>query len=276
MVFSVSDICIQHDQLLWCFQYQAYVYSMISYNGVFSIRRMYTAWSVIMVFQYQTYVYSIISYYGVFSIRRMYTAWSVIMVFSASDVYIKHDQLLWCFQYQTYVYSMISYYGVFSIRRILVYSMISYYGVFSIRRMYTAWSVIMAFSVSDVCIQHNQLLWCFQYQTYVYSMISYYGVFSIRRMYTTWSVIMVFSASDVCIQHDQLLWWFQWAYSTGTFRVAPRDSAAQFAIRLVKEFIQPKWRQPVLSACCFVNNMHIICCFVNNMHIICIDFIQYI
>ena len=72
MVFSASDVCIQHAQLLWCF----------------SIRRMYTAWSVIMVFsvsdvciqhgqllwcfQHQTYVYSMISYYGVFSIRRMY------------------------------------------------------------------------------------------------------------------------------------------------------------------------------------------------------------
>ena len=44
------------------------------------------------------------------------------------------------------------------------------YRVFSIRHMYTAWSVIMVFSVSDVCIQHDQLLWCFPYQTYVYSM----------------------------------------------------------------------------------------------------------
>ena len=74
MVLSVSDVCIQHDQLLWCFQYQTYVYSQIGYYGVFGIRRMYTARSVIMVFQYQTYVYSMISYYGVFSIRRMYTA----------------------------------------------------------------------------------------------------------------------------------------------------------------------------------------------------------
>ena len=159
------------------------------------------------------------------------------MVFSVSDVYIQHDQLLWCFQYQTYIYSMISYYGVFSIRRMYTaWSLISYYGVFSIRRMYTAWTLIMVFSVSDVCIQHEPLLWCFQHQTYVYSMnryygvfsirrmytawsISYYGVFSIRRMYTAWSVIMVFSirrmytawsvimvfsVSDVCRSVDEL------------------------------------------------------------------------
>ena len=67
--------------------------------------------------------------------------------------------------------------------------------------------LVMVFSVSDVCIQHDKLLWCFQYQTYVYSMISYYGVFSIRRMYTAWSVIMVYSVSDIhdCVQHVQLL-----------------------------------------------------------------------
>ena len=51
----------------------------------------------------------------------------------------------------------------------------------------------MVFSVSDLCIQHDQLLWCFQYQAYVYSMISYNGV----------------SVSDLCIQNDQLLWCFQ-------------------------------------------------------------------
>ena len=39
--------------------------------------------------------------------------------------------------------------------------------------------VIMVFSVSDVCIKHYHLLWCFQYQIYT------------------------------CIQHDQLLWCFQ-------------------------------------------------------------------
>ena len=48
----------------------------------------------------------------------------------------------------------------------MLYNMISYYGVFSIRRKYKALSVIMVFSVSDVCIKHYLLLWCFQYQTY--------------------------------------------------------------------------------------------------------------
>ena len=52
--------------------------------------------------------------------------------------------------------------------------------------------LVMVFSVSDVCIQHDKLLWCFQYQTYVYSMISYYGVFSIRPIHD-------------CVQHVQLL-----------------------------------------------------------------------
>ena len=207
-VFSI-DVCIQHDKLLWCFQYQTYVYSMISYYGVFSIRRMYTAWSVIMVF-------SVSDLY-------MYKSWLVIMEVSSSDVCIQHAQLLWCFQYQTY--SCIQHGPLLWCfqYQTYVYSMISYYGVFSIRRMYTAWSVSMVFSVSDVCIQHDQLLWCFQHQTYVYSMISYYGVFSIRRMYTAWSVIVFFqhqtyvysmiSYYDVfsirpihdCVQHAQLL-----------------------------------------------------------------------
>ena len=128
--FPSQLVCIQHDQLLWCFHYQTYVYSMISYYGVFSIRRMYTSWSVIKVFSASYVCIQHDQLLWCFSIRPMYTAWSVIMMFQYQTYacIIQHDQLLWCFKHQTYVYSMIS-----------------YYGVFSIRSMYTAWSVIMVF-----------------------------------------------------------------------------------------------------------------------------------
>ena len=57
---------------------------------------------------------------------------------------------------------------------------------------YPTGQLLMVFSVLDVCIQHDQLLWCFQYQTYVYSMVSYYGVFIIRPIHD-------------CVQQVQLL-----------------------------------------------------------------------
>ena len=104
--------------------------------------------------------------------------------------------------------------------------------------------LIMVFSVSDVCMQHDLLLWCFQYQIYVYSMISYYGVFSIRRMYTAWSVIMVFSVSDLYMTVHSMFsycprpWRSHWG-NIEMLGVRPcgRPSVTQFVSAITSDFM---------------------------------------
>ena len=102
----------------------------------------------------------------------------------------------------------------------------------------------MVFSVSDVCIQHGQLLWCFQHQTYVYSMISYYGVFSIRRMYD-------------CVQQVQLLS-LAMAKPLGGHRNARRPSVHA----CVRASVRPSVHMHVCMYACMASVRPCICRYV--------------